>query len=622
MGCSSSIHAAPPSVPAHAAQQGIRAAHMVLEAGTVGSQGGGAAATKPQPVTPDSRVLRGQAYYSAGKVAEALKEFNATIAAWPTYARAYLERGNVRLDQKDYSLAIGDYTMALQLQGNLLQPGAENAQVKVLKAQVRKAQAAVAGGGGGVVVPPVAIAGGGGGSGSECRLRPCMHAALCVACAEGLMARGYGCPICSSKIEQVERGSFMRTFTVEEAQGVVASARVVATMVSPGKSPLGRRFPPGPTAGAPVLDNIVEGDEEGHTAVENAGAVLAAAAAAAAAASDAGAVAAVAAAQRRNSNGAVVAAAAAEEEAAGPRPPLPGEVQDAAADVRQEGSGADGRSQQRRRCSRGGGSGGGDPGERIRGGGGDGEGGVVDDSAAADGFDDADVTSPAALGPVASTYLANSLADWIDEHGGGGGGGGDSPARSAAAAAAAVVRNQLPPVEEGTDSATGAAAANDVAAAGEGRRSFSGFASATAAAAAAGIAAATPEAAAVAATAAPATEIEADAGANPDGLDDLRREAAAAEEPVEVAATAAAGPVAEGCAATGDRTQVPPAAAVVAAAAVAVVAVAVAAVGELEVIFESGTSIMAAAAPPVTLPSPPPPTRFYCLGQFQRNKAG
>lgn len=54
---------------------------------------------------------------------------------------------------------------------------------------------------------------------AECRLRPCMHAALCVECAEGLMARGYSCPICSCKIEQVERGAFMRTFTVEEAQG-------------------------------------------------------------------------------------------------------------------------------------------------------------------------------------------------------------------------------------------------------------------------------------------------------------------------------------------------------------------------------------------------------------------
>ncbi len=36
---------------------------------------------------------------------------------------AYLERGNVRLDQKEYPQAVGDYTMALQLQANLLQVG-------------------------------------------------------------------------------------------------------------------------------------------------------------------------------------------------------------------------------------------------------------------------------------------------------------------------------------------------------------------------------------------------------------------------------------------------------------------------------------------------------------------
>jgi hypothetical protein len=51
----------------------------------------------------------------------------------------------------------------------------------------------------------------------ECRLRPCLHAALCVDCAEGLRARGFGCPICSAKIEALEKGTFMRTFTVDDA---------------------------------------------------------------------------------------------------------------------------------------------------------------------------------------------------------------------------------------------------------------------------------------------------------------------------------------------------------------------------------------------------------------------
>eukprot|EP00198_Chlamydomonas_reinhardtii_P008841 XP_001698178.1 predicted protein [Chlamydomonas reinhardtii] len=208
MGCSSSVHAAPPAAQSAASGE------------------------KPQPVTPDSRVLRGQAYYTAGKVQEALKEFNATIAQWPTYARAYLERGNVRLDQKEFNGAVGDYTLALQLQGNLLQAyvmrcharmamrqwsealgdvreaerlDPENAQVRALKIQKL------------CMVCMDAE--------RECRLRPCMHAALCVECAEGLMARGYSCPICSCKIEQ---------------------------------SPLGRRFAPPGAQGAPSLDNIAE----------------------------------------------------------------------------------------------------------------------------------------------------------------------------------------------------------------------------------------------------------------------------------------------------------------------------------------------------------------------------
>ncbi|KXZ52385.1 hypothetical protein GPECTOR_9g429 [Gonium pectorale] len=308
MGCSSSVHAAPAN--AADSEQGAK-----------------------QPVTADSRLLRGQAYYAAGRTDEALKELNAAIAAWPDYSRAYLERGNVRLDQKDYTLALGDYDRALQLQGNLLQGyvmrchtrlalqqfaealadareaeklDPENAQVRALKARVRKAQAAAAAG---VAVAPS----GASSSGSvpseedafagadtpkstpspsvrklcmvcmdaerECRLRPCFHAALCVECAEGLMARGYGCPICSSKIEQVERGTFMRTFTVEEAQGLVASARVGASPApSPGKSPLGlgRRFVAGSVAGPSPLEHIAEVDEEAHEAADSAAAAAAA----------------------------------------------------------------------------------------------------------------------------------------------------------------------------------------------------------------------------------------------------------------------------------------------------------------------------------------------------------
>lgn len=50
-----------------------------------------------------------------------------------------------------------------------------------------------------------------------CRLRPCLHAALCVECAQGLKARHYACPICNTQIESLEAGSFAKTYSVDEA---------------------------------------------------------------------------------------------------------------------------------------------------------------------------------------------------------------------------------------------------------------------------------------------------------------------------------------------------------------------------------------------------------------------
>lgn len=47
------------------------------------------------------------------------------------------------------------------------------------------------------------------------RLHPCMHAALCMDCAQALRERGKPCPICGKGIETVEAGEFMRTFAAE-----------------------------------------------------------------------------------------------------------------------------------------------------------------------------------------------------------------------------------------------------------------------------------------------------------------------------------------------------------------------------------------------------------------------
>ncbi|KAG1660742.1 hypothetical protein FOA52_010616 [Chlamydomonas sp. UWO 241] len=48
------------------------------------------------------------------------------------------------------------------------------------------------------------------------RLRPCLHSALCVECANSLLSRHYSCPICSTRITAVEAGQFANTFASED----------------------------------------------------------------------------------------------------------------------------------------------------------------------------------------------------------------------------------------------------------------------------------------------------------------------------------------------------------------------------------------------------------------------
>lgn len=53
------------------------------------------------------------------------------------------------------------------------------------------------------------------------RLHPCMHAALCVACAKDLHAKSLPCPICSGAFHHVEHGTFITTWSPhhEESRG-------------------------------------------------------------------------------------------------------------------------------------------------------------------------------------------------------------------------------------------------------------------------------------------------------------------------------------------------------------------------------------------------------------------
>jgi tetratricopeptide (TPR) repeat protein len=68
--------------------------------------------------TSDNYQGRGVAYRMAGKLDEAMADFNKAIELDPKNADAYNSRGNLYLDKKDYKAAIADYTQAIKLQPN------------------------------------------------------------------------------------------------------------------------------------------------------------------------------------------------------------------------------------------------------------------------------------------------------------------------------------------------------------------------------------------------------------------------------------------------------------------------------------------------------------------------
>ncbi|MEW5320111.1 MAG: hypothetical protein WDW38_011209 [Sanguina aurantia] len=213
----------------------------------------------PNPVTPDACVLKGQALLAQGRLEDALKELDGTIAKWPDHARARLERGNVAHAKQEWDAALLDFTAAILLQHNYLMaffmrarvymelrryeeamcdcveagaldPG--NPQIFTLREEVRSARQAAhpneEDAFADVETPKdlsllqklcmVCME-----TERGCRLRPCMHSALCMQCATSLKTRSYNCPICNSHIESIEAGAFMRTFASEDMSTMLAA---------------------------------------------------------------------------------------------------------------------------------------------------------------------------------------------------------------------------------------------------------------------------------------------------------------------------------------------------------------------------------------------------------------
>ncbi|MEW5304400.1 MAG: hypothetical protein WDW36_007011 [Sanguina aurantia] len=210
-------------------------------------------------VTPDACVLKGQALLAQGRLEDALKELDGTIAKWPDHARARLERGNVAHAKQEWDAALLDFSAAILLQHNYLMaffmrarvymelqryeeamcdcveagaldPG--NPQIFTLREEVRSARRAAhpteEDAFADVETPKdlsllqklcmVCME-----TERGCRLRPCMHSALCMQCATSLKTRSYNCPICNSQIDSIEAGAFMRTFASEDMSSMLAA---------------------------------------------------------------------------------------------------------------------------------------------------------------------------------------------------------------------------------------------------------------------------------------------------------------------------------------------------------------------------------------------------------------
>eukprot|EP00955_Chlamydomonas_euryale_P118105 366519-Chlamydomonas_euryale.AAC.11 len=218
------------------------------------------------PTCARAHAERGRLRADAGNAAAALSDFKAALQAQPDLLMALIGCVRAHLALGRPGDAARDYARAIQIDP-------DSGQLRALKEEIRNARAAEGGGqkgGGGAlgvcidvrarltmdlpygtVSMPSSSASHVGADDDPfagldtphtttrrgakvcmvcmdkergCRLQPCLHAALCVECANGLMARRFGCPICSTRIGSVEPGSFDKTYTADEAAALAAIA--------------------------------------------------------------------------------------------------------------------------------------------------------------------------------------------------------------------------------------------------------------------------------------------------------------------------------------------------------------------------------------------------------------
>ena len=144
---------------------------------------------------------------------DALEDFTLAIKHSPDWPLAYLSRASAHSELANVELAVADCTKAIGLwpddaRAYKVRAGLYQAAGEMEKALEDFEKAGLIEQNKTCVVCLEAA--------RDTRLHPCLHAGLCRECAEGLLAKHFPCPLCGSKIERIEDGSFEGTYCLDD----------------------------------------------------------------------------------------------------------------------------------------------------------------------------------------------------------------------------------------------------------------------------------------------------------------------------------------------------------------------------------------------------------------------
>lgn len=151
---------------------------------------------------------------------DALEDFTLAIKHSPDWPLAYLSRASAHSELANVELAVADCTKAIGLwpddaRAYKVRAGLYQAAGEMEKALEDFEKAGLIEQNKTCVVCLEAA--------RDTRLHPCLHAGLCRDCANGLLAKHFPCPLCGSKIERIEDGSFESTFCLDDLKKLTST---------------------------------------------------------------------------------------------------------------------------------------------------------------------------------------------------------------------------------------------------------------------------------------------------------------------------------------------------------------------------------------------------------------